>query len=87
MAGEYEYALNSCDQLKRRSRRQRGHDREGDERSARDEGFIMSAIADMIDISFKADMYFQADMLYNVRYEGHDIAQRRTAWCCHPPEA
>jgi hypothetical protein len=47
----------------------------------------MSAIADMIQISFKTDMYFKEDMLYSVRYEGHDIAQRGTAWCRYPLEA
>jgi hypothetical protein len=47
----------------------------------------MSAIEDMIRISFKADMYFTEDMLYSVRYEGHNPAQRGTAWCCYPLEA
>jgi hypothetical protein len=47
----------------------------------------MSAIEDMIHISFKADMYFTEDMSYSIRHEGHDIAQRGTAWCCYPLEA
>ena len=47
----------------------------------------MSAAADMIQMSFKADMYFIEDMLYSVRYEGHDIAQRGTARCRYPLEA
>ena len=47
----------------------------------------MSAIADMIEISFNADIYFTADMPYSVRYEGHNVAQRGTAWCRYPIEA
>jgi hypothetical protein len=47
----------------------------------------MSATADMTHMSLKEDMYFTEDMLYSVRYEGHDIAQRGTAWCSYPIEA
>ena len=47
----------------------------------------MSAIADITDISFEADMYFKEDMPYSVPHEGHDITQRGTAWCCYPLEA
>ena len=56
-------------------------------RSTRRRVLIMSAMADMIQISFTADMYFTEDMLYSVRHEGHNIAQRRTAWCCYSLEA
>ena len=38
-------------------------------------------------MSCKADMYFTEDILYSVRYEGHDIAQRGTARCRYPLEA
>ena len=49
--------------------------------------FIMSAIEDMINISFDTDMYFKADMPYSVPHEGHDITQRGTTWCGYPLEA
>jgi len=49
--------------------------------------FIMSAIADLIQMSFKADMYFTEDMPYSVPYEGHNIAQCGTARCRYPVEA
>jgi hypothetical protein len=48
---------------------------------------IVSAIADMIPMSIKEDMYFKEDIPYSVRYEGHDIAQPRTAGCRYPLEA
>ena len=36
---------------------------------------IMSFIADMILMSFKGDMYFIEDIHYDVRHEGHTVAQ------------
>jgi hypothetical protein len=47
----------------------------------------MSAIADMIHMSIKEDMYFTEDISYSVRYEGHDFAQPGTAGCRYPLEA
>jgi hypothetical protein len=47
----------------------------------------MSATEDMIPMSIKEDMYFTEDIIYNVRYEGHNIAQPGTAGCRYPLEA
>jgi hypothetical protein len=47
----------------------------------------MSAIEDMGYMYYIEDMYFEEDMPYSVRYEGHNIAQPGTAGCRYPLEA
>ncbi len=47
----------------------------------------MSAIADVIQISGEADMYFTEYITNSVRDEGHYIAQPGTARCRYSLEA